>query len=210
MSPVGRKRSVEAKVSMAAISLFLPVILRARGRANQIFVTEGRQRRRTDRVYKMSRTSANCEGQSMKNEHGTMHITPADGNIFADLGFPPEEAARLLWESDLKIDAEIAAKTKRAKGTSSKCLSIKWRLTEVSALNNFRVRVHFVDGLEGVVDMSGLVHSPAAGVFGRLADPDLFKQVFVEHGAVTWPGELDLAPDVIYYGIRTRREWILK
>lgn len=38
------------------------------------------------------------------------HITPSDGNIFADLGFPPEEAARLLAESDARIDAELAAK----------------------------------------------------------------------------------------------------
>lgn len=26
---------------------------------------------------------------------GSSHVTPADGNIFADLGFPPAEAARL-------------------------------------------------------------------------------------------------------------------
>ena len=28
------------------------------------------------------------------------HITPADGNIFLDLGFPPEEAERLKEEAD--------------------------------------------------------------------------------------------------------------
>jgi predicted XRE-type DNA-binding protein len=31
------------------------------------------------------------------------HITPADGNIFADLGFPPEEAANLKIRSDLML-----------------------------------------------------------------------------------------------------------
>lgn len=30
----------------------------------------------------------------------TSHITPAGGNVFADLGFPPEEAAALKAESD--------------------------------------------------------------------------------------------------------------
>lgn len=29
----------------------------------------------------------------------SMHITPAGGNVFADLGFPPEEAAALQAES---------------------------------------------------------------------------------------------------------------
>lgn len=41
-------------------------------------------------------------------ETGTSHITPADGNVFADLGFEPEEAARLLAESEKKI-AELQA-----------------------------------------------------------------------------------------------------
>lgn len=36
-------------------------------------------------------------------EVGTTHTTPADGNIFLDLGFKPEEAEALLKESDLKI-----------------------------------------------------------------------------------------------------------
>ncbi|MEW6057969.1 MAG: hypothetical protein AB1540_15280 [Bdellovibrionota bacterium] len=38
------------------------------------------------------------------------HITPADGNVFADLGFPPEEAARLKAESDRVISKELALK----------------------------------------------------------------------------------------------------
>lgn len=33
---------------------------------------------------------------------GTTHVTPADGNVFADLGFPPAEAANLLLRSELR------------------------------------------------------------------------------------------------------------
>jgi len=32
---------------------------------------------------------------------GTTHVTPADGNVFADLGFPPAEAENLLLRSEL-------------------------------------------------------------------------------------------------------------
>lgn len=39
---------------------------------------------------------------------GTTHTTPADGNVFADLGFPPEEAAALLAESQRRIAAKAA------------------------------------------------------------------------------------------------------
>lgn len=38
------------------------------------------------------------------------HVTPADGNIFADLGFGPEEAAALLAESDRIIAEKLAIK----------------------------------------------------------------------------------------------------
>lgn len=33
--------------------------------------------------------------RSKPTELGCSHITPAGGNVFLDLGFPPEEAARL-------------------------------------------------------------------------------------------------------------------
>jgi hypothetical protein len=84
-----------------------------------------------------------------------------------------------------------------------------WRVVEVAALDGFRLSVRFVDGTEGKVDLSGLIRSDRAGVFGRLADSSLFAQVFVEHGAVTWPGELDLAPDAMYEEIKKTGEWIL-
>lgn len=39
---------------------------------------------------------------------GTTHITAAGGNVFADLGFPPEEAAQLKARSDARIRAQLA------------------------------------------------------------------------------------------------------
>jgi hypothetical protein len=57
---------------------------------------------------------------------------------------------------------------------------------------------------EGEVDMSERVRSPHAGVFAALTYPDVFAQVHVEFGAVTWPGELDLAPDAMRTPCTTR------
>jgi hypothetical protein len=84
-----------------------------------------------------------------------------------------------------------------------------WRVTEVEALPGFRLRVAFADGVHGLVDLSQMVHSPKAGVFAALANPSLFAQVGLEFGAVTWPGEIDLAPDAMYDSIREHREWTL-
>lgn len=51
--------------------------------------------------------------------HGVTHITPADGNIFADLGFSPDEAARLLAETDKVILERIAIKERLMSEISS-------------------------------------------------------------------------------------------
>lgn len=84
-----------------------------------------------------------------------------------------------------------------------------WRVAAVKALPDYRLQVRFVDGTEGTVDLMGLVHSPGAGVFAVLADPALFAQVFIEHGAVTWPGEIDLASDAMHAEITKGGEWVV-
>lgn len=45
----------------------------------------------------------------------TGHITPADGNVFADLGFPPEEAENMLIRCDLILEIEEIIRTRGLK-----------------------------------------------------------------------------------------------
>lgn len=87
--------------------------------------------------------------------------------------------------------------------------SSPWRVTSVETLPGFRLKVAFADGLTGTVDVSGLVQSPRAGVFAALVNPALFAQARVEYGAVTWPGNLDLAPDAMHAEIQKYGEWRL-
>lgn len=85
-----------------------------------------------------------------------------------------------------------------------------WRLAEVTPLENFQLKVTFLDGLHGIVDLSSKIFSQNPGVFQKLQDPQFFNQVFLELGAVTWPGELDLAPDAMYEEIKKHGVWVLK
>ncbi|WP_136526185.1 DUF2442 domain-containing protein [Geomonas ferrireducens] len=82
-----------------------------------------------------------------------------------------------------------------------------WRVASVSHLPGYRLRVRFNDGTEGVVFMGGFINSPEAGVFEVLRDEALFAQVALHLGAVTWPGDLDLAPDAMYEAIRKTGEF---
>jgi len=65
-------------------------------------------------------------------------------------------------------------------------------------LENFRLKLRFEDGVEGVVDVAQCV--AFSGVFAPLRDPAQFAAVRVnsELGTVCWPGGADLDPDVLY------------
>ncbi len=82
-----------------------------------------------------------------------------------------------------------------------------WRVAEVHVLSEYRLRVEFVDGTTGEVDLSGMVMRNDAGIFARLKDPVLFRQAYVEYGVVVWPGEIDLAPDTMYDEIKKHGYW---
>lgn len=82
-----------------------------------------------------------------------------------------------------------------------------WRVAEVRTLPDYRLWVRFNDGLEGTVAMTDFLHSARAGVFAVLRDEKLFAQVSLRYGAVTWPGDLDLAPDAMHEGIKRGGEW---
>ncbi len=77
----------------------------------------------------------------------------------------------------------------------------------VAATGKLTLRVEFGDGVKGEVKF---MPSHLTGVFEPLGDPGFFAQVTVAHGAVTWPGELDLAPDAMYDAIKRSGTWVLQ
>lgn len=77
---------------------------------------------------------------------------------------------------------------------------------QVQALAPLSLQVHFADGTQGIVRFN---KSHLTGVFQTLLDPDFFKLVHIQHGVVTWPGELDLAPDAMYKAIKAEGQWVL-
>ena len=72
---------------------------------------------------------------------------------------------------------------------------MKWDVVEVRPEAGFVLWVRFADGTCG---RYRLELSELTGVLQPLRDPTFFCQAYVEKGAVTWPGEIDLAPDAMY------------
>ena len=64
------------------------------------------------------------------------------------------------------------------------------------------IRLRFEDGVEGDVDLRDVI-GEFTGALAPLADPDFVARVFVnEQRTITWPGELDLDPVVLYCAVR--------
>ena len=73
------------------------------------------------------------------------------------------------------------------------------RPTKVEALSDFRIRVAYPDGTEGVIDLSGDV---GRGVFTPLADEAFFRTVHVgQFGQISWSEDIEICPDAAYYDI---------
>ena len=83
---------------------------------------------------------------------------------------------------------------------------MQWDVTEIKLAGEFAIAVRFKDGVEGVVQF---LPSFFRGVFSHLREPSEFKKVMVVDGVVTWPGELDLAPDAMHDQLEKNGEWLL-
>jgi hypothetical protein len=70
-----------------------------------------------------------------------------------------------------------------------------WDVVEVKPEPGYRLFVRFKDGLAGRVQLRP---EELTGALGPLRDVQFFEQVFIDCGAVAWPGEIDLAPDAMY------------
>ncbi len=71
-------------------------------------------------------------------------------------------------------------------------------LVSARYVDGHRIELHFEDGRSGIVDFSKLIER--GGIFARLEDLHFFRkfQVNRELGVITWGGEIDVAPEVLY------------
>jgi Protein of unknown function (DUF2442) len=71
-------------------------------------------------------------------------------------------------------------------------------ITDVEPLSGRWVRLTFADGAVHEIDLAGVLE--AGGVFASIRDDrTVFEAVAVDpdFGTITWPGDIDLDPDVL-------------
>ncbi|OGS36483.1 MAG: hypothetical protein A2293_13870 [Elusimicrobia bacterium RIFOXYB2_FULL_49_7] len=75
-------------------------------------------------------------------------------------------------------------------------------LLSISKIDNLgagKYLLTFNNGKSGTVDCTVLGNEEPAGVFNVLKQADFASKASLEHGTLTWPGELDVAPEYLYF-----------
>jgi hypothetical protein len=77
-----------------------------------------------------------------------------------------------------------------------------WDVVEVRPEPGYSLFVRFQDGSSGHVRFS---KQELTGVLSPLQDPGFFERVFIDHGAIAWPGDIELAPDAMHADVARQR-----
>jgi hypothetical protein len=73
------------------------------------------------------------------------------------------------------------------------------RVRRVEFVEGQTVQIEFEDSTVRLLDLAPLMRG---AIFDELLqNPELFNQIAVDHGTITWPNGADIDPDVLYYGL---------
>jgi predicted XRE-type DNA-binding protein len=82
-------------------------------------------------------------------------ITPSSGNVFEDVGFPPEEARRLLLQSDLAIAIEQIIKDRKlSQAKAAKLFGVSQ--PRISDLMRNKLELFSIDALISMLSRAGV------------------------------------------------------
>ena len=72
-------------------------------------------------------------------------------------------------------------------------------ITEAVPISGHVLELSFSDGRRGVVDFAALIDVDLPPVFAMLREPAAFAGFELRQGTLHWPGDLDLAPEYLYF-----------
>ena len=101
----------------------------------------------------------------------------------------------------------VAQENSAARIASPVVAAAPWRINAVTVLPSYRLALVFIDGTDGIIDCSGVLHSQNPGIFALLKDTDYFARVQLELGALTWPNGADLDPAWLYDQVAGGKTW---
>ncbi|MBI5324615.1 MAG: DUF2442 domain-containing protein [Ignavibacteriae bacterium] len=83
-------------------------------------------------------------------------------------------------------------------------------IIEAKYIENYKLHIYFKNGVDGVFDFEDYKYRD--GLFSNFKDLNYFKDFKINKdiGTICWHGDLDIAPDTLYYKISNEPlpEWI--
>ncbi len=77
------------------------------------------------------------------------------------------------------------------------------KIIEVTALEPYRVKIKYADGVEGEVDFS---HLAGKGVFRKWEEPGVFERVRIGPGnALAWSEDIEICAEALYLRISGKK-----
>ena len=68
-------------------------------------------------------------------------------------------------------------------------------ICQISTLPDYMMKLQFNNGETRLFNMKPYLGYP---VFRRLENPAFFSLARIDYGTVTWPGDIDIAPETLY------------
>lgn len=69
---------------------------------------------------------------------------------------------------------------------------------DASYVDDYRLRISFSNGKEGIVDLKATIESDQRPIFQELKDIKEFKRFRVDLATVVWENGVDIAPEFLY------------
>jgi hypothetical protein len=73
------------------------------------------------------------------------------------------------------------------------------KVKHVRLLDEYRLSVTFRDGFVGEIDLWPAFENPRGPLTREFHEPGFFRQVYLDHGTVSWPNGYDICSDVLRY-----------
>lgn len=73
------------------------------------------------------------------------------------------------------------------------------QIEKADYVGNHRFELRFNDGRVGTIDVRQLIDQGPGTLFAALRDEALVRRFELTYGTLAWPGELDVAPEYLYY-----------
>ncbi|MDX8399862.1 MAG: DUF2442 domain-containing protein [Gallionellaceae bacterium] len=72
-------------------------------------------------------------------------------------------------------------------------------ITDAQYLEDYRVKLTFNDGRDGIANLHPLITANPTSIFPTFADKTFVRLFSLEHGTLCWPGECDVAAEYLCF-----------